>query len=45
MDIENITLEELATAAQRGSMEVMPLLWEKTERLIKTEVLMTSVFL
>lgn len=39
MDTENITLEELATAAQRGSMEVMPLLWEKTERLIKMLIL------
>lgn len=39
MDTENITLEELAEAAQRGSMEVMPLLWEKTERLIKMLIL------
>lgn len=39
MDTENITLEELATAAQRGNMEVMPLLWEKTERLIKKLIL------
>lgn len=39
MDIENITLEELATAAQCGNMEVMPLLWEKTERLIKKLIL------
>lgn len=39
MDIENITLEELAAATQRGNMEVMPLLWEKTERLIKMLIL------
>lgn len=39
MDIENITLEELAAAAQRGNMEVMPLLWEKTERLIRMLIL------
>ena len=39
MDIENITLEELAAAAQCGDMEVMPLLWEKTERLIKKLIL------
>ena len=35
MDIENITNEELATAAQEGNNEVMPLLWEKNERLVK----------
>lgn len=35
MDIENITNEELAAAAQDGNMEVMPLLWEKNEKLIK----------
>ncbi len=39
MDNENITLEELAAAAQCGDMEVMPLLWEKTERLIKMLIL------
>lgn len=39
MDIEKITLEELATAAQCGNMEVMPLLWQKTERLIKKLIL------
>lgn len=39
MDNENITLEELATAARNGNMEVMPLLWEKTERLIKMLIL------
>lgn len=39
MDIENITLEELAAAAQCGNMEVMPLLWEKTERLIRMLIL------
>lgn len=39
MNTENITLEELAAAAQRGGMEVMPLLWEKTERLIKMLIL------
>ena len=35
MDIKSITNEELATAAQDGNMEVMPLLWEKNEKLIK----------
>lgn len=39
MSNENITLEELATAAQQGNTEVMPLLWEKTERLIKMLIL------
>lgn len=39
MDNENITLEELATAARNGNIEVMPLLWEKTERLIKMLIL------
>ena len=39
MDIEKITLEELATVAQCGNMEVMPLLWQKTERLIKKLIL------
>ncbi len=39
MNNENITLEELATAARNGNMEVMPLLWEKTERLIKMLIL------
>lgn len=34
MDIENNTLEELATAAKQGNAEAMPLLWQKTERLI-----------
>ena len=39
MNTENISIEELAAAAQRGNMEVMPLLWEKTERLIKMLIL------
>ena len=35
MDIQNITLEELAAAAQDGNTELLPLLWECTEKLIK----------
>ena len=35
MDIQNITLEELAAAAQDGNTELLPLLWERTEKLIK----------
>ena len=39
MNIQNKTLEELAAAAQSGNTEVVPLLWERTERLIKMLIL------
>lgn len=41
MNTEKLTLETLATAAQQGKREVLPLLWEKTERLIKKLILKT----
>lgn len=34
MDIESITNEELAAAIKAGNKELLPLLWEKTKRLI-----------
>jgi RNA polymerase sigma factor (sigma-70 family) len=39
MDTKNITLEELAAAIQDGGKELMPLLWERTQRLIKMLIL------
>ena len=41
MNTEKLTLETLATAAQQGKREVLSLLWEKTERLIKKLILKT----
>ena len=35
MDIENNTLEELATAAKQGNAEAMSLLWQKNRTLDK----------
>lgn len=37
--MEDVTLEELATAVQNGNNEIIPLLWERTERLIKMLIL------
>ena len=37
--MEDVTLEELALAVQNGNDELMPLLWERTERLVKMLIL------